>query len=158
MNKLQRFKKFLRTLDKVAGLVISGVVSILGLVATVFFLVVPASPHLPIDPAEAVLGLGFCAMGTFTFAAVLLNTKSASWLVFANIAAWFTLYAITFDVTRGISPDLHGLIAYAVKLVSLVGFIVMARRSYLRERDEKNDCRLRSRAMLEPQLLIESHA
>lgn len=137
MNKLQRVKKFLRFLDKAIGLVVSGVVSIVGLFATIFFIVVPEKPHLPIDPAEVVLGLGFFAMGIFAFVAVLLNTKSASWLFFASIAVWLILYAITFDITRGISPDFHGLILYAVRLVVLIGFIVLARRSYLRERDTK---------------------
>jgi len=137
MNKLQRFKKFLRVLDKVVGLVVGGVVSILGLFATIFFIAVPAEPHLPVDPAEVVLGLGFFAMGTVAFVAVLLNTKSASWLVFANIVAWIFVYAITFDASRGISPDLHGLISYVVQLVVLLGSIVMARRSYLKERAAK---------------------
>jgi len=137
MDKSQRFRKFLHFFNAVISFTFFSIISIVGLFAIYIFLVEPAIYDMPINYTDVVFGFGILSIGLSAIVAARRKTQAADWLVLANIAAWFLLHGIVFDVSRGIEPNLRSAASSAFCLILLIGFIFMARRSHLKERISK---------------------
>lgn len=133
MDKFQKFKNLLRFLDAAIFLTLFAIISIFGLFCIYLFLVEPAMHHLPIDYVDVVFGSGIFAIGLSAIFVAIRKTQAAAWLALANIPAWFLLYGVTFDASRDIQPNFRSAVSFAIHFILLVSFVIMARRSYLRE-------------------------